>query len=88
MTLKPLIAANWKMHGDMSWCDKPAEFEERFPASERGDIDVLICPPAILIARLAEKAKQAAMMFIYFMAALLSLPMPRTFFQRIMLMAR
>ena len=59
MTLKPLIAANWKMHGDMSWCDKPAEFEERFPASERGDIDVLICPPAILIARLAEKAKQA-----------------------------
>lgn len=55
MTLKPLIAANWKMHGDMSWCDKPAEFAELYPAEERDHIDVLICPPAALLYPMMEK---------------------------------
>lgn len=55
MTLKPLIAANWKMHGDMSWCDKPAEFAELYPATERDHIDVLICPPAAFLYPMMEK---------------------------------
>jgi len=55
MSLKPLIAANWKMHGDMSWSDKPAEFADIYPAAERDHIDILICPPAVLLYPILEK---------------------------------
>lgn len=55
MTLKPLIAANWKMHGDMSWCDKPYDFADIYPPTEREHLDVLICPPAVLIFPMMEK---------------------------------
>lgn len=49
-TLRPLIAANWKMHGDLSWTSKPSDLAAIYPASERGHLDVLICPPATLLA--------------------------------------
>ncbi len=55
MTLKPLIAANWKMYGDMSWCDKPYAFDDLYPARERGHLDILICPPAVLLFPMMEK---------------------------------
>jgi triosephosphate isomerase len=55
MSLKPLIAANWKMHGDMSWCEKPQDFADLFPASERADVDILICPPAVLLFPMMER---------------------------------
>ena len=53
--LRPLIAANWKMHGDMSWIEKIAEFDAIFPAPERGDMDILICPPAVLIFAMMQR---------------------------------
>ncbi len=53
--LRPLIAANWKMHGDMSWIEKLYEFEDIFPAAERVNIDILICPPAPLIFPMMER---------------------------------
>jgi len=53
--LRPLIAANWKMHGDMSWIEKLYEFDEIFPAGERAGIDVLIFPPAPLIFPMMER---------------------------------
>ena len=49
-TLRPLIAANWKMHGDLSWVFKPADFNLLYPVSDREHLDVLICPPATLVA--------------------------------------
>lgn len=52
-TLRPLIAANWKMHGDFSWTSKPTDFEAIYPASERDHLDVLICPPATLLASMS-----------------------------------
>ena len=55
MTLKPLIAANWKMHGNMSWCDKPEALNAIYPTAERRHLDILICPPAVFLAPLAEK---------------------------------
>ncbi len=55
MSLKPLIAANWKMHGDMSWCDKPQDFNYLFRASDREHLDILICPPAVLLFPMMEK---------------------------------
>ena len=54
---KPLIAANWKMHGNMSWSGKPAEFDGFLHISDRSDVDVLICPPFPFIAALSASAK-------------------------------
>lgn len=51
--MRPLIAGNWKMHGDMSWIEKPTEFEALMPAIERQHLDVLICPPSLFIAPMA-----------------------------------
>ncbi len=53
-TLRPLIAANWKMHGDLSWASKPTDFDRVYPAAERQHLDVLICPPATILASLAD----------------------------------
>jgi len=58
--LKPLIAANWKMHGDMSWGDKPAQFNQHLDASRRSAVDVLICPPFPFIAAVSDSAKNNA----------------------------
>lgn len=57
MSIKPLIAANWKMHGDMSWCDKPAEFNALYPVADREHIDVLICPPASFLFPMMQKCE-------------------------------
>ena len=51
--MRPLIAGNWKMHGDMSWIEKPREFAKAMPAEERKHLDILICPPALFIAPMA-----------------------------------
>jgi len=48
--MRCLIAGNWKMNGTMDWIDKPGLFDSFFPQSDRKDVDVLICPPAQLIA--------------------------------------
>ncbi len=53
--LRPLIAANWKMHGDMSWIEKLSEFDEIFPAGKRSDLDILICPPNPFIFPMMER---------------------------------
>lgn len=56
-TIRPLIAANWKMHGDLSWVFKPADFDAFFPADIRTHLDVLICPPATLLASMLDPAQ-------------------------------
>lgn len=53
-TLRTLIAANWKMHGDKSWGFKPADFSGIYPAENRKHLDVLICPPAILLGAMVD----------------------------------
>jgi len=45
--MKPLVAANWKMHGDSHWTSKLSEFNSLIPMSEREQVDVLICPTAL-----------------------------------------
>ena len=53
-TIRSLIAANWKMHGDMSWVFKPADFVALYHAEDRKHLDVLICPPATLLASMLD----------------------------------
>ena len=52
--MRTLIAANWKMHGGLDWAAKTAEFDKTLPQGQRGDIDVLICPPTLYVAAMAK----------------------------------
>jgi len=54
--MRTLIAANWKMHGNSSWIDKPAGFDSIYPQSQRKDIDILICPPALFLQAMARNS--------------------------------
>ena len=54
--MRPLIAANWKMHGNRTWAEKPRELDRLLPDEKRRDIDVLICPPFPFIDALAAHA--------------------------------
>ncbi|WP_409433686.1 triose-phosphate isomerase [Litorimonas sp. RW-G-Af-16] len=49
-SLTPLIAANWKMHGDMSWIDKVTELDALLPKNEREHVDLLLCPPFTMVS--------------------------------------
>jgi triosephosphate isomerase (TIM) len=56
MTIRPLIAGNWKMNGLKS---SQAEFDamREGAAGVAAKADLLVCPPASLIAGFAERAK-------------------------------
>ncbi len=53
--MKTLIAANWKMHGNLDWVQKPAEFRALFPQNH-DTIDILLCPPAHMLAPMTRAA--------------------------------
>jgi len=54
--MKTLIAANWKMHGDLGWASKLSEFRKHYPHNEK-HMECLICPPAFMIPALVEQGK-------------------------------
>lgn len=55
-TIRPLIAGNWKMNGLKA---SMAEFEAMLAGESKvvGKADLLVCPPATLIAAFAEKSR-------------------------------
>src|SRR5487761_348258 len=55
-TIRPLIAGNWKMNGLKA---SMAEFEAMLAGLSKvvGKADLLVCPPATLIATFAEKSR-------------------------------
>jgi triosephosphate isomerase (TIM) len=55
-TIRPLIAGNWKMNGLKA---SMAEFEAMLAGASKvaGRADLLVCPPANLIAAFAEKSR-------------------------------
>jgi len=55
--MKPLIAGNWKMHGLPDWYDFPAKFDALLPKSKRTGLDILMCPPSVLLEGLKQKAR-------------------------------
>lgn len=54
--MKTLIAANWKMHGDLGWTAKPKEFRSYFPKTNKS-VECLICPPAYMIPAMVKSAR-------------------------------
>ncbi len=61
--IRPLIAGNWKMNGLRS---SMAEFEAMLAGAPQlsAKADLLVCPPATLVATLAEKARESKVLAI------------------------
>jgi triosephosphate isomerase (TIM) len=59
--IRPLVAGNWKMNGLKS---SMVEFEAMLAGAAKvaGKVDLLVCPPATLIAMFAEKARGKPLM--------------------------
>ncbi len=60
--MKPLIAGNWKMNGTLA---SVVEFQAMIAGYEAGlksHVDMLVCPPATLLARFADLAGTSGLM--------------------------
>ncbi len=60
--MRPLIAANWKMHGLQSWRDHLHPLVEYLQDDVMSGPDAVLFPPAVLIADLARDLKEARLM--------------------------
>ncbi len=54
---RPLVAGNWKMHGLRGAITELEKIIAGYDAALKLETDLLICPPATLIAAFAERAK-------------------------------
>lgn len=57
---RPLVAGNWKMNGLRASIAELDKMIEGHDAELRARVDLLVCPPATLIATFAERAKGSA----------------------------
>lgn len=57
---RPLVAGNWKMNGLAASLEQIGLIASGMDAALQGKVDVMICPPAVLIAQAAWKAKGGA----------------------------
>jgi triosephosphate isomerase (TIM) len=55
-SIRPLVAGNWKMNGLTATLAEAAQVAERLAQASAPPVDVMICPPATLIAALARQA--------------------------------
>ena len=58
---RPIVAANWKMHGAASFVE--AYLEDWLGSGQRGDVDVVICPPLGYLDRLAKALAEHGVRF-------------------------
>lgn len=54
---KPLVAGNWKMNGSAVSRELVAEIGRGYGVSLRAKVDLLVCPPAVLIPMAVEAAR-------------------------------
>ncbi len=54
--MRTLIAANWKMHGNLGWVEKPAIFRSCFAETDP-TVEILICPPAHMLAAMVKASR-------------------------------
>ena len=55
----PLVAGNWKMNGSRASWEEAENLAERLVAGKGARVDVMICPPATLIAQFASGLKDS-----------------------------
>src|SRR5437588_8108702 len=58
---KPLVAGNWKMNGLRASLSEIAAIRDAVRQGGAGPADVLVCPPATLIAAAADLCKGSAL---------------------------
>lgn len=61
--MKPLIAGNWKMNGSADSGRELESLTARYAAALPDDVDILICPPTILLADLAQRFAGIGLLF-------------------------
>ena len=61
--MKPLIAGNWKMNGGAESRGEIDKLLARYAAAIPADVDILICPPAILLADFARSFSDDGLRF-------------------------
>lgn len=61
--MKPLIAGNWKMNGLAAAADEIEALIAHFDGAAPSDRDVLVCPPATLLAGFAAQYSDEAIQF-------------------------
>jgi len=54
---RPLVAGNWKMNGSRASWKEAESLAERLAAAKDARVDVMLCPPATLIAQFASSLK-------------------------------
>ena len=54
--VRPLIAGNWKMQGDPGSTDELGRMIARAPEAAAHGVELIVCPPVIMLARFAERA--------------------------------
>lgn len=59
--IRPLVAGNWKMNGLSAALAEEAAVREALPGLGKSAPEVMICPPATLVAQLAWAAKGSAL---------------------------
>lgn len=52
--IRPIVIGNWKMHGSPDWAGRFREMGAQIEGETLAHCDVMLCPPAPLIARLAD----------------------------------
>lgn len=63
MGLRPLIAGNWKMNGTTDALAEVEALGAKLAGAEPFEVDVLICPPATLLHRASEAARDSSIAF-------------------------
>jgi len=57
--MKKLIVGNWKMNGEPECSSKPTKFDEIYPSHARDHLDIVLCPPSLLIPGMMELCRNA-----------------------------
>jgi triosephosphate isomerase len=55
--MKKLIVGNWKMNGEPACLNKPMKFDEIYPSHARNHLDIVLCPPSLLIPGMMDLCK-------------------------------
>jgi len=57
-SIRPLVAGNWKMNGLAAALGEARKVRDRLGEADYAAADVMICPPATLVALLAKDAPE------------------------------
>ena len=57
--MKKLIVGNWKMNGEPACSNKPMKFDDIYPSHARDHLDIVLCPPSLLLPGMMDLCRDA-----------------------------